>query len=316
MLLQSRAQDDDDGEHEDQVRDGLEQLGHAHQHARRPSRRNSRRWRRRVTPIRVATAEANRPISKVARAPCTIIASDVAAERIGAEREGGSSRGHSSGWPTMRSGSVGNRSGASRATNATSSDHARRRPARRDCGRSGGGMQGARISGFLDARVEPHIDEVDRDVGRDHHQRAQHQDAQHHRVVARAHAVEQQRADARPAEHALDHHAAASTVPICTPRMVTTGSSALRSTWRDVTLLRRQALGARGAHEVELRHLQHRGAHHPGIDRGIEQAERQGRQHQVMQHVEHVGEHAWSAPMVPCRRPAASRASPRTARSS
>ena len=30
----------------------------------------------------------------------------------------------------------------------------------------------------------------------------------------------------------------ASTVPICTPRMVTTGSSALRSTWLSVTRLR------------------------------------------------------------------------------
>ncbi|KAG1239913.1 hypothetical protein G6F68_018175 [Rhizopus microsporus] len=59
------------------------------------------------------------------------------------------------------------------------------------------------------ARVHPRVEKIDDDVGQDHHEGAQHQDAQHDGVVAAHDAVEQHAADARPTEHGLHHDAAA-----------------------------------------------------------------------------------------------------------
>ena len=56
----------------------------------------------------------------------------------------------------------------------------------------------------------------------------------------------------------------------------------------DRDLVAAEALGAGGAHEVGLRHLQHRGSHDARVDRGIEEAERQGRQDQVVDDIQNA----------------------------
>jgi len=77
-------------------------------------------------------------------------------------------------------------------------------------------------------------------------------------------------------------------VPACNPISVTIGSSALRSTWRVMTRVFVQPLGAGGADEIEVQDLQHRGAHDAQIDRKEDQAERQRRQHEMRGDVEHT----------------------------
>ena len=83
-------------------------------------------------------------------------------------------------------------------------------------------------------------------------------------------------------------------VPACRPISVTIGSIALRRTWRAHDARLAEALGARGAHEVERQHLEHRGAHDAQVDRQEDQPQRQRRQHQVPRDVQH-------APRFPCR---------------
>ncbi|KAG1480704.1 hypothetical protein G6F54_013796 [Rhizopus delemar] len=50
----------------------------------------------------------------------------------------------------------------------------------------------------------------------------------------------------------------------------------------------RQALGVGGAHVVHAADFQHRRPHDPGIGRGIEQAQGDGGQRQVMQYVQRL----------------------------
>ena len=72
--------------------------------------------------------------------------------------------------------------------------------------------------------------------------------------------------------------------------MVTSGSSALRATWREHDAAARQAPGAGGAHEVLPPGLGHAGAHHAQVERQIDEAERGHRQDEVAGDVGGAGE--------------------------
>ena len=74
--------------------------------------------------------------------------------------------------------------------------------------------------------------------------------------------------------------------PALTPAMVMTGRRALRRTWTRAIRPSRQALGARGPHEIQVPHLEHRGARHARVDRDVEQGERHRGQDEVPRDVE------------------------------
>ena len=67
----------------------------------------------------------------------------------------------------------------------------------------------------------------------------------------------------------------------CRPSMVTSGSSALRATWREHDAPARQAAGASGEHEIHAPDLGHAGAHDAQIEREIDEAEAGDRQHEM-----------------------------------
>ncbi len=77
-----------------------------------------------------------------------------------------------------------------------------------------------------------------------------------------------------------------SIVADCRPSMVTSGSSALRATWRSDDAPARKPLGARGEREILAPGLGHAGAHHAQEEREIDEAERCDRQHQMPGDVE------------------------------
>ena len=81
-----------------------------------------------------------------------------------------------------------------------------------------------------------------------------------------------------------------SMVAACRPSMVTSGSSALRATWRSTMRRRGKPLGARGEHEV-LRQTSAMPARiMRRIEREIDEAERGDRQHEVPGDVERAVE--------------------------
>ena len=71
----------------------------------------------------------------------------------------------------------------------------------------------------------------------------------------------------------------------CRPSTVITGTSALRKAWCQVTLRRRDAAGLGGLDVVALHGLEDVDPDQPDEDSADQQAERQGRQHEVLEHV-------------------------------
>ena len=75
--------------------------------------------------------------------------------------------------------------------------------------------------------------------------------------------------------------APASSSPTCSPMVVDTGSSALRSTCRLRIDARGEALGVGGAHEVRVEHVEHRRPGDPDDHRERDGGQRDRGQHQV-----------------------------------
>ncbi len=155
MLVERRAQDDHDGEHEDQVRDGLEQFGDAHADLVDPAAevagggtdadpddRGDRRGEQADQQGRPRAVHDHRE--------------DVAAQRIGAQRKLGVLARPRFRQPTMRSGSSGRRP-RRRPPSGRRPGSSRRRPGRRDCGRSGRETRKAKLHQRISIRGSSHM---------------------------------------------------------------------------------------------------------------------------------------------------------------
>ena len=125
------------------------------------------------------------------------------------------------------------------------------------------------------------VEHVDDEVDDDDRRREQHDDVAHD-DAGRGWRSPGRRAGRGPAARTRSR---STTVPVsrlanCRPITVSTGTIALRSTWRHSTRARRQALGARGADEVLAQHVEHRRARDAREDRRLHDRERERRQHQ------------------------------------
>ncbi len=130
------------------------------------------------------------------------------------------------------------------------------------------------------ARIEQEIEKVDNEIGDHEHGCHEHEIGRHHRHIGELHGIDEKRAKARPLETVSVTIAKAMTEPSWRPAMVTTGTSVLRSAWRNSMTRSPEATGAGEADEIGTHHLQHLGAHKAHDERELEEGECQNRHDQ------------------------------------
>jgi len=121
------------------------------------------------------------------------------------------------------------------------------------------------------ARIDPGVDDVDRQVHTDEREAQEQHGALHERVVARQDRLHDQAPNARQCEHLLDDHGAADGEAEDDAGDGDDGDQRVAESVAGDGAPLRHTLGARGANKILVEHIQRRRSRHAGEEADLKQ---------------------------------------------